>query len=150
MHINHCHKKAEENIPGQPNTEDDVIVPVKRSCVQQVQTHHSLKNICTECGCSCLSKSRLEEHINKVHFKLKPGFPCDKCSKTFATRRRLICHKRVCHQFKNIFQQPNGASCTDRSTQNCTFAFLCCKMGFFKRMFDMLELLPTSGIKTIN
>ena len=36
-HINHVHKNTVENIPIQPNTEDDVIVPVEISSDQGIK-----------------------------------------------------------------------------------------------------------------
>jgi hypothetical protein len=52
---------------------------------------------CSQCGKVLCDLYGLKRHEAAVHFKLRP-FPCQRCTKTFATRGDLNAHQTTVHQ----------------------------------------------------
>ena len=79
--------------------------------------------ICDQCGIT-IGKNELKHHVASIHHPENLCFPCDRCSKAYATQSRLFKHRRTSHPPSGFFNHTctvcgRGFNCINSFRVHC-------------------------------
>ena len=110
------HLETEGNENEQPKKVVKIPILAKKSLSKnkrntRIKTDEKIVHDCKQCGKTCPTKSKLDQHVRAKHLKIKP-FKCEQCEKTFGWKEGLKTHvdhvhsklrEHVCEECGNSF-----------------------------------------------